>query len=134
MQDDFLKGLNSLKLSDTYMGQLTIPSLVQIKGCRQTYIVNWTLKNIFQWNFISNSEIFIQENALEHGDHLVSASMFQNGISGIWVCLVIYINTSIAGKLYIHSLVQDCSISSALAMEILQSCTKPSIYSYQNIP
>ena len=28
---------------------------------------------------------------------------------------------------YIDGLVQDCSISSALAMEILQSCTKPSI-------
>ena len=28
---------------------------------------------------------------------------------------------------YIDALVQDCSISSALAMEILQSCTKPSI-------
>ena len=26
------------------------------------------------------------------------------------------------------SLVQDCSNSSALAMELLQSCTKPSIY------
>ena len=29
---------------------------------------------------------------------------------------------------YIDGLVQDCSIASALAMEILQSCTKPSIY------
>ena len=29
--------------------------------------------------------------------------------------------------LYIDGLVQDCSISSALAMEILQSCTKASI-------
>ena len=28
----------------------------------------------------------------------------------------------------IDGLVQDCSISSALAMEILQSCTKPSKY------
>ena len=28
----------------------------------------------------------------------------------------------------IDGLVQDCSISSALAMEMLQSCTKPSIY------
>ena len=28
----------------------------------------------------------------------------------------------------INSLMQDCSISSALALEILQSCTKPSIY------
>ena len=29
---------------------------------------------------------------------------------------------------HIDGLVQDCIISSALAMEILQSCTKPSIY------
>ena len=28
--------------------------------------------------------------------------------------------------IYIDDLVQDCSISSALAMRILQSCTKPS--------
>ena len=31
------------------------------------------------------------------------------------------------GMAYFDGLVQDCSISSALAMEILQSCTKPSI-------
>ena len=31
-----------------------------------------------------------------------------------------------------RGLVQDCSISSALAMEILQSCTKPSIYMYED--
>ena len=30
-------------------------------------------------------------------------------------------------KLYIDGLVQDCSNSSALAMELLQSCTKPSV-------
>ena len=30
-------------------------------------------------------------------------------------------------KVHINGLVQDCSISSALAMEILQSCTKPSM-------
>ena len=29
---------------------------------------------------------------------------------------------------YIDGLVQDCSNSSALAMELLQSCTKPSIW------
>ena len=28
-------------------------------------------------------------------------------------------------NVYINGLEQDCSISSALAMEILQSCTKP---------
>ena len=29
---------------------------------------------------------------------------------------------------YLYGLVQDCSNSSALALELLQSCTKPSIY------
>ena len=36
---------------------------------RQTIIwnnVNWTLRNKLQWNFNRNSNIFIQENALEH--------------------------------------------------------------------
>ena len=33
---------------------------------------------------------------------------------------------------YIDGLVQDCSNSSALAMELLQSCTKPSIYASVN--
>ena len=32
------------------------------------------------------------------------------------------------GSLYIDGLVQDCSNSSALAMELLQFCTKPSTY------
>ena len=32
----------------------------------------------------------------------------------------------------IDGLVQDCSISSALALEILQSCTKPSKYNHQS--
>ena len=31
---------------------------------------------------------------------------------------------------YIDGLVQDCSNSSALAMELLQACTKPSLYIY----
>ena len=36
--------------------------------------------------------------------------------------------------LHIDSLVQDCSIYSALAMEILQYCTKPSIYTTHWLP
>ena len=31
-------------------------------------------------------------------------------------------------KLHIDGLVQDCSNSSALAMELMQSCVKPSLY------
>ena len=36
-------------------------------------------------------------------------------------------NTLGPGEAYIDGLVEDCSNSSALAMELLQSCTKPSI-------
>ena len=34
---------------------------------------------------------------------------------------------------HIDGVVQDCSIFSALAMEMLQSCTKPSIYALMNL-
>ena len=34
----------------------------------------------------------------------------------------------ILGVLHLDGLVQDCSNSSALALELLQSCTKPLIY------
>ena len=40
-------------------------------------------------------------------------------------CFVIY---------HFDGLVQHCSISNANALEILQSCTKPSIYSLGNVP
>ena len=33
-------------------------------------------------------------------------------------------------KLYIDGFVQDCSISSVLAMELLQSCSEPSIFGW----
>ena len=45
----------------------------------------------------------------------------------IYVCVICY-NVS-----YIDGLVQDCSISIANALEILQSCTKPSICYKKNI-
>ena len=44
------------------------------------------------------------------------------------VCRAVYaLNPWEVNKLYIDGLVQDCSISIALAMEILQSCTDSSI-------
>ena len=46
----------------------------------------------------------------------------RQGTPGTWqICTDIF-------TILIDGLVEDCSISSALAMEILQSCTKPSIY------
>ena len=47
--------------------------------------------------------------------------------NGQWVQLLFENFPLSPEREYIDGLVQDCSISSALAMEILQSCTKPSI-------
>ena len=38
-----------------------------------------------------------------------------------------------AGPIYIDGLVQDCSNFIANALELLQSCTKPSIYGTKNV-
>ena len=38
----------------------------------------------------------------------------------------VFINL-VCWSMHIHGLVQDCSVSSALAMGLLHSCTKPSI-------
>ena len=53
------------------------------------------------------------------------------------VCGVLDSAISGSGKFvlvnHIGGLVQDCGISSALAMELLQSCTKPSIYDLSQV-
>ena len=46
----------------------------------------------------------------------------------LWTQWNLLITCSLITQYQIYGLVQDCSISSALAMEILQCCTKPSIY------
>ena len=44
----------------------------------------------------------------------------------------IEVNNQFLNINYIYGLVQDCSNSIANAMELLQSCTKPSVYVYYN--
>ena len=57
-----------------------------------------------------------------------------NIILSCYLCLILYAilllniyDIHVYHIMYIDALVQDCSISSALAMEILQCCAKPSI-------
>ena len=55
-----------------------------------------------------------------------------------WLILLLYSNNGssvvsiILPNIHIDGLVQDCSNSSALAMELLQSCTRPSISCYSH--
>ena len=57
---------------------------------------------------------------LEHHDAHVMSQFFKNDVHGLTVAWMYEHD--------INGLVQDCSNSSALAMELLQSCTDPSMY------
>ena len=82
-------------------------------------IVNWTLRNKLQWNFNRNSNIFIQENALEH----VVCEM--DDISSRPQCVK-------QTNHYLGSLLQDFSISSMLSPMYLQSYTESLISACQS--
>ena len=71
------------------------------------HIVNWTPTNKLQWNCNRNSYVFIQENA------------FKNVICEM-----------AANCLGLNMLTQDWRNSVADALELLQSCAKPSICSF----
>ena len=68
--------LDSLKPIDTYMRHETnqhwfrqwLVALRATSHClnQRWGIVNWTRRNVFQWNFNRNSNIFIQGNAFEN--------------------------------------------------------------------
>ena len=67
------------------------------------------------WNnsFVNNADAGDLRRHRTHYDVTVMVNLMANTVCILW---------------YIYGLVQDCSNSSALAMEWLQSCTKPSIY------
>ena len=54
--------------------------------------------------------------------------------TGVWLCVVLVLGYTfimhVHVVLYINGLVQDCCNSIALAMELLQSCVKPSIFTF----
>ena len=51
-----------------------------------------------------------------------------------WVAVTHFIRGCLTGTMAsIDGLVQDCSSSSALAMELLKSCTKPSICASERV-
>ena len=67
---------NSLRPSDAYMHKWSKSSSVQIMICHlfgakilpelNCLSISWTLRNIRQWNFNSNSSIFIEGNVFEN--------------------------------------------------------------------
>ena len=68
------------------------------------FIVNWTHRNKFQWNFDKNLQIFIQENEFQN----VSCKIPQNDS-------------------HFDGLVQERHYSIVNALELCLSCTNPSI-------
>ena len=70
--------------------------------------------------FLSSTDSTVLACAGFHGDVLTLTKLLDARLK-----------VRLQGIFHIDGLVQDCSISSALAMEILQSCTKPLIYLFQ---
>ena len=64
--------------------------------------------------------VFVKQNM----DHDPIGTFVFHGLVYTYIYMYIHI--------YIYGLVQDCSISIANALEILQSCTKPSIYNHSH--
>ena len=56
-----------------------------------------------------------------------------SGLLLFWHCIYCRWNNCMRLYTFIQGLVQDCSMSSVLAMEIPQSCTKPLVDEFINI-
>ena len=98
-------------------------------------IVNWTLRNKIQWSINHNSYIFIQVKYQSqfiyfHSRKCIWKCHLQNGGHVLKNCHVLknWHRAATQHYHYIDSSVQNCSNSIANALELLQSCTKPSIY------
>ena len=117
-------------------------------------ILNWNLRNKLQWNFKRKSHVFIQENAFENivckTVAILSWHQCVKMILAIpspkpwnaacdcknyllWLivaCTLISCTGDLIGTALENSIDSICSV---FALEILQSCTKPSILFIQQI-
>ena len=78
------------------------------------FIISWTISSKFQWLFSLNIYMYM---------YIYWSWALKCPPKGLHH----FIKPSLCFDKYIDGLVQDCSISIANALEILQSCTKPSI-------
>ena len=80
------------------------------------------------------SQINLNEYTLEYalGAHKYISKLYQYHVSNMLVTNVLPIDASIKKwvAFYFHGLAKHCSNSTANAPELLQSCTKPSIYMF----
>ena len=109
--------------------------------------VNWRLKSTLQWNSNRYTKFFIHKNAFENvceitailsrGRWIIFTRALRTeqdaGICILFIdiCLLFFYVVVVCNynmmALYIDDLVQDCSNSCALALELQQPCAKPSI-------
>ena len=126
--------VNSLWPSDAIWRERSGSTLAQVMACCLTaprhylnqcwIIADWTFKNKILLNFNQNTQVVFQKSAFE-------TAVWELFCSGLSVLIIMCEHVCLKCVLveeHFDSLVQDCSNSSALAMELLQSCNKPSIY------
>ena len=100
--------MSSVKWSQLYLGLIV---LSQVQATTVYEFANYVLKI---------TVTFLGANELTQSHKNVACSITFKSVCQLWN----HVRPSFDGS------VQDNSISSALAMGILQSCTKPSIYTY----
>ena len=99
----------------------SLESKLELKYFRETSInTDRDTRSQRRYVFLSSTDSTVLACAGFHGDVLTLTKLLDARLK-----------VRLQGIFHIDGLVQDCSISSALAMEILQSCTKPLIYLFQ---
>ena len=98
------------------------------------FIVTWDLNTKLQWNCDHTRHIKFMLHKVPDSRHIIPPVWHQAitwTSADLWSAGTLTPNYSeIVIKIHIDGLVQDCNNSIAIALELLQSCTKPSMCTY----
>ena len=108
------------------------PCQVPLRSHRQRVLIGY--RNLIfhlHASYMTTHHLFSKWNYIRFSMHIICHALIdwnkvpKYGMAQTWILLLVIVN--------IDDLVQDCSISSAYALEIQQSCTQPSKW-YHPLP
>ena len=96
-------------------------------------LIYWLMRVRYGVQFVNLCLVFVQPSSLSC--YIQYYIILNNDILEFNYKIILFVtnHSMISHQEHINGLVQDCSISSALAMEILQSCTKPLAWSVDHV-
>ena len=101
--------------------------------CSKWTLIYWLMRVRYGVQFVNSCLVFVQPSSLSC--YIQYYIILNNDILEFNYKIILSVtnHSMISHQEHINGLVQDCSISSALAMEILQSCTKPLAWSVDHV-